>query len=77
MIGSHLHRLVTQLNGFVDTLHNLVEACGEGGAEIQGPPPPSPGNGQSHMEQVSSHESDNKHLRLCKPRGSSQTWYMT
>lgn len=40
MIGSHLHRLVTQLDGFVDTLHNLVEACGEGGAEIQGPLPP-------------------------------------
>lgn len=38
--GPHLHRLVTQLDGFVDTLHNLVEACGEGGGEIQGPPPP-------------------------------------
>lgn len=68
MTGPHLHRLVTQLDGFVDTFHNFVEACGERKAKIQGPP--SPGNGQRHMEQDFSHELDNKHLR---PGCSSQT----
>lgn len=28
--GPHLHRAITQLDGLVDALHDLVEACKEG-----------------------------------------------
>ena len=42
----HLHRTVAQLNGLVDALHDLAEACGEG--EEQGP-------GTAFLSPTSSH----------------------
>lgn len=30
VVCPHLHRAVAQLDGLVDALHDLVEACGEG-----------------------------------------------
>lgn len=39
----HLHRVVAQLNGLVDALHDLVETCGEGEKEgSRRVPPPLP-----------------------------------
>lgn len=50
VVGPHLHRAVAQLDGLVDALHDLVEACrGEGESRARNSAPSLPQGAPEHM----------------------------
>lgn len=76
----HLHRAVAQLDGLVDALHDLVEACGGQRTRVQAPPSsPCPSHTHREVPELLGASGtarvwapDSKYFRLCKPRDQTE-----